>query len=88
MTERKAEIYCPKCEWRPGPEDRWHCVASCGTSWNTFWTRGVCPGCGVQWSSTQCFACNQYAPHEAWYHYREPEEAVEKERVAETEKHG
>lgn len=78
MTD-KAEIYCPKCEWHPGPEDRWFCVASCGTSWNTFWTRGVCPGCGVKWPSTQCLDCNQYSPHEAWYHYREPAEAVEAE---------
>ena len=27
----KAEIHCPACEWRPGPEDRWACVPSCGT---------------------------------------------------------
>jgi hypothetical protein len=65
----KAEIYCPVCEWRPTSEDRWECMPSCGTIWNTFWTRGVCPGCAYKWSKTQCFACGELSPHEAWYHY-------------------
>jgi hypothetical protein len=65
----KAEIYCPACEWRPGPEDRWECVPSCATVWNTFWTRGVCPGCSYKWTKTQCLACGEVSPHEAWYHY-------------------
>lgn len=68
----KAEIYCPNCQWRPQPEDRWQCVPSCGTIWNTFWTRGVCPGCTVKWPVTQCLGCKRFSPHEAWYHYREP----------------
>ncbi len=74
MSNDKADIYCPKCEWRPGPHDVWNCVPSCGTTWNTFWTRGVCPGCGVKWPSTQCYGCEKFSPHEAWYHYREPGE--------------
>ena len=48
-------------------------------SWNTFWARGACSGCGVKWPSTQCFDCNQYSPDEAWYHYREPSESVKAE---------
>ena len=71
----KATIYCPKCEWRPVAEDRWECVPSCGTVWNTFWTRAVCPGCGVRWPATQCLACDQFSPHEAWYHPHQPAEA-------------
>jgi hypothetical protein len=67
--ERKAEIYCPHCEWRPQPEDRWMCAHPCGAVWNTFWTRGVCPGCGVKWPQTQCNVCGEWAAHEAWYHY-------------------
>ena len=82
----KVEIYCRKCEWRPRAEDRWECVPSCGTVWNTFWTRAVCPGCGVKWPSTQCFECGAYSPHEAWYHYREPVEHAD-EQVREEEKH-
>jgi hypothetical protein len=73
MTKEGADIHCPKCEWRPGPQDRWVCTPSCGTVWNTFWTRGVCPGCGVKWPITQCLECGQYSRHEDWYH--EPPEA-------------
>lgn len=76
MSHDKADIYCPKCEWRPGPYDVWDCVPSCGTTWNTFWTRGVCPGCGVKWPSTQCYGCDKFSPHEAWYHYREPTDST------------
>ena len=79
----KAEIYCPKCEWRPASEDRWACVPSCGTVWNTFWTRAVCPGCGVKWPATQCLACAQFSPHEAWYHCPEP--AQEEQERADAE---
>lgn len=77
----KADIFCPKCEWKPQSEDRWECVPSCGTVWNTFWTRAVCPGCGVKWPSTQCFECEVFSPHDEWYHYREPES---EERDAQT----
>lgn len=78
MAGPKAEIHCPHCEWRPGPADKWRCVASCATVWNTFWTRGLCPGCGVRWPQTQCLACGVYSPHEAWYHHPpEPEQEVE-----------
>ena len=65
----KAEIYCPRCEYRPKAEDRCECVPSCGTVWNTFWTRGVCPGCATQWPQTQCLACHEWSPHEDWYHH-------------------
>jgi hypothetical protein len=64
----KAEIYCPQCQWRAGPQDKWQCVPLCGTVWNTFWTRDVCPGCAVKWPLTQCLACGKFSPHEAWYH--------------------
>ena len=55
-------IHCPKCEYRPQPEDRWTCMPSCGTSWHTFWTGGVCPGCGFKWPKTQCPACGECEP--------------------------
>jgi hypothetical protein len=66
---KEAEIYCPHCEYRPQAHDRWVCVSSCATVWNTFWTRGVCPGCGTRWPQTQCLECHEWSPHEAWYHY-------------------
>jgi len=68
MARDELEIYCPKCAWRPQPEDRWSCEPSCGTVWNTFWTRGLCPGCRKQWADTQCLACRQFSPHKQWYH--------------------
>ncbi len=69
----EPEIYCPSCKWRPKPEDRWECIPSCGTVWNTFWTGGVCPGCGYKWQVTQCHVCGVVSPHEDWYHYHYPE---------------
>lgn len=64
------EIYCPECAWRPSGDDLWMCTKNeCDTVWNTFWTRGVCPGCSYQWRNTQCLACAAFSPHESWYHY-------------------
>jgi hypothetical protein len=76
---KEPEIYCPKCGWRPRAEDRWACVPSCGTVWNTFWTRGVCPGCGIEWQKTQCLACNVVSPHKAWYHWPLGEDSADEE---------
>jgi hypothetical protein len=59
------KIRCPKCAWEPRREDRWSCV--CGKAWNTFDTRGVCPGCDAKWNETQCLECHGWSPHEAWY---------------------
>ena len=67
--EKQPEIYCPQCEYRPRPEDRWDCLPRCGTSWHTFWTGGVCPGCQIKWPKTQCPACGESSPHGQWYHH-------------------
>ncbi|MGA8053878.1 MAG: hypothetical protein WCA12_08460 [Burkholderiales bacterium] len=69
--DREYEIYCPHCAWRPAPEDRWLCAPGCGTVWNTFWTRGLCPGCARQWEDTQCLSCRKVSAHRKWYHYPE-----------------
>lgn len=65
-----VKIYCPKCGWVPDAGDRWVCTRpiGCGHVWNTFATRGRCPGCGKQWRVTQCLSCKQFSPHEDWYH--------------------
>jgi hypothetical protein len=60
-------IRCPKCAWEPSRADRWCCFEGCGHVWNTFETRGVCPGCGKQWTETVCLRCNQWSPHDDWY---------------------
>jgi hypothetical protein len=63
-----TEIYCPKCEWHPGPSDRWMCTPGCRTVWNTFDTHAQCPGCHKQWDVTQCLRCGALSPHDDWYH--------------------
>ena len=81
----EAEIYCPLCAWRPSATDRWWCYPGCQTIWNTFWTRGLCPGCGHQWLETMCFACGKVSPHESWYHYPDGEHESADDEVVERE---
>ncbi len=62
------EIRCPVCAWSPQAEDRWSC--SCGHSWNTFETGGVCPNCMLKWAYTQCRQCALWSVHSDWYRYK------------------
>jgi hypothetical protein len=67
----RAEIFCPKCRWKPTARSRWQCapqLGGCGHDWNTFDTRGICPKCNWHWIITACLSCTQFSPHEAWYH--------------------
>jgi hypothetical protein len=61
-------IRCPKCGWTPRAEDRWRC--SCGHTWNTFDTGGVCPGCRYQWKITKCLRCKEWSAHSDWYAHK------------------
>jgi hypothetical protein len=82
QTEKEAttvdfsRIRCPLCKWQPKPAHRWFCAscsypeffdAGCGTCWNTFTTRGRCPGCNHQWRWTACLNCAQWSLHADWY---------------------
>jgi hypothetical protein len=76
-----AGVRCPLCAWRPRPDDLWICadaeapeyfLGGCGTEWNTFTTRGRCPGCSHQWRWTSCLACEQWSLHEEWYEDERP----------------
>ena len=69
-------IRCPLCQWRPPATAAWVCSSvehpeyfdtGCGTVWNTFLTRGLCPGCGHQWTWTGCLACHKWSRHADWY---------------------
>jgi hypothetical protein len=69
-------IRCPHCSWRPSPSNTWSCswlgtpepyFESCGAVWNTFATRGRCPGCAHQWTWTSCLNCGQWSLHDDWY---------------------
>ncbi len=71
-----SRIRCPLCKWRPAASDLWCCwecwyperfFDGCGMEWNTFTTRGLCPGCGHQWYWTICLSCNDWSRHEDWY---------------------
>ena len=71
-----ARIRCPHCDWQPQRNSRWFCFSvgppenlsgGCGHGWNTFDTRGKCPGCKHQWRFTTCLSCNQWSPHDDWY---------------------
>lgn len=64
---RGGRIRCPACDWQPQPHDRWCCAPGCGEVWNTFETRGTCPGCLKHWTHTACHRCDTWSPHEAWY---------------------
>lgn len=71
-----GRIRCPQCSWQPVPSSMWSCVSvgapehfseGCGEVWNTFLTRGRCPGCAHQWRFTSCLRCSQWSLHEDWY---------------------
>lgn len=73
-------IRCPLCSWRPSKTSQWCCMCGddipepffegCGTFWNTFLTRGCCPGCLHQWQWTSCLRCEQASLHDDWYERR------------------
>lgn len=76
VANAKPRIRCPHCKWQPQKSSRWGCMSmgapenfrrGCGTSWNTFETHGLCPGCKHQWRYTSCLACERTSPHEDWY---------------------
>lgn len=76
-----SRIRCPFCNWRPDTSSRWFCgdcdypeyfFDGCGMAWNTFSTRGVCPGCGHQWRWTICLRCCRWSLHEQWYENNNP----------------
>lgn len=71
-----GRIRCPVCKWRPERSSLWYCgdcphpeglLKGCGAVWNTFETRGRCPGCAHQWRWTSCLSCWSWSRHEEWY---------------------
>ena len=71
-----GRVRCPLCGWRPTASSRWYCddcghpeyfYGGCGSVWNTFDTRGLCPGCGHHWRWTSCLYCGGWSLHEDWY---------------------
>ena len=71
-----AKIRCPLCKWHPKRDSFWVCwdcdhpeyfYSGCGMEWNTFETKGLCPGCSHQWIWTSCLQCFLWSKHEDWY---------------------
>ncbi|HVO91660.1 MAG TPA: GIY-YIG nuclease family protein [Terriglobales bacterium] len=71
-----GRIRCPRCKWQPKMAHRWFCApcdypeyfsGGCGACWNTFATRGRCPGCGHRWRWTACLSCEEWSLHADWY---------------------
>lgn len=69
-------ISCPHCKWQPKDSSTWYCCNcdfpeffynGCGTAWNTFNTKGKCPGCQHQWRWTSCLSCGKWSLHKDWY---------------------
>lgn len=56
---------CPSCLAEATRWDRWTCT--CGTVWDAFTTRGVCPNCQKHWDNTRCPRCGNSNPHAEWY---------------------
>jgi hypothetical protein len=74
--ETFSGIRCPLCSWQPDASSVWCCdcvgtpepmFEGCGMVWNTFSTRGRCPGCAHQWRWTSCLRCAESSLHEDWY---------------------
>ncbi len=69
-------IRCPHCKWQPNAASLWFCsdcdfpeyfYNGCLTAWNTFDTKGNCPGCSHLWHWTSCLSCGEWALHDDWY---------------------
>jgi hypothetical protein len=78
QREGSDRIRCPLCEWEPPASSRWCCHGAgtpeapfhgCDAIWNTFDTRGRCPGCAHQWRWTSCLRCDRWSLHEDWYEH-------------------
>lgn len=60
-----TSVRCPRCEWRPIDDSQWLCT--CGHTWNTFHTDGVCPRCEITHAATTCLGCKEASTHSEWY---------------------
>lgn len=77
-----SRIRCPLCRWQPNKSSRWLCADcdfpeyfynGCWNEFNTFNSRGQCPGCLHRWRWTSCLRCACWSLHEDWYEKTSPE---------------
>ncbi|HLW64175.1 MAG TPA: M50 family metallopeptidase [Gemmataceae bacterium] len=65
-TERREDAACPRCYTRPLVGNFWRC-SSCGASFDTFETKGLCPRCWQEFDTTTCPRCSQSSPITEWF---------------------
>ena len=62
---RRPGFSCPNCRTAPPQGAFWMC-GKCRTSFDTFAAHGLCPNCGVQYTSTSCPECGVMRPLSEW----------------------
>ena len=63
------ECACPRCLQAPPRGRHWVCN-ECETRFDTFETRGKCPGCGAWFLETACPHCHETNHIDRWFLYR------------------
>ncbi|MFQ3652376.1 MAG: site-2 protease family protein [Gemmataceae bacterium] len=63
------ECACPQCLKAPPRGTHWVCH-ECETRFDTFETRGQCPGCGAWYLDTTCPQCHHSHHIDRWFLYR------------------
>jgi Zn-dependent protease len=63
---RHGHCACPNCGESAPAGEFWQC-GHCGTKFDTFVTRGRCPGCGAWYLETACPHCQASNHVDGWY---------------------
>jgi Zn-dependent protease len=62
---RREGFACPSCKTAPPVGAFWKC-GRCGSPFDTFQTRAVCPSCSAQFPVTVCLDCRAQNPMSEW----------------------
>jgi Zn-dependent protease len=63
---QRQDAVCPSCRTHPLTGEFWTC-AHCGTRFDTFAHRAVCPGCSSVFAETECPVCLKQHPITEWF---------------------
>ena len=64
-SPRRSGFACPSCQTGPPAGTLWTCNR-CKTTFDTFQTQAVCPGCATRFAQTQCLDCGKLHPMSEW----------------------
>jgi Zn-dependent protease len=73
---RHDSLACPSCDASPLRGPYWSCD-QCGTAFDTFEHRAVCPNCFARFRTTKCPNCHNVHPIDAWIATAEPAEPLD-----------